>query len=74
MAPHKVLGLGTWLGFDRAALLVASNCNIGGPATAASLCVGRGWPQLLKPALLVGNLGYAVANVAALALHAAWTR
>ena len=65
--------MGSALGFDRAALLVASNCNIGGPATAGALCVGRGWAALLKPALVVGNLGYAAANFLALAAFAAWT-
>ena len=43
-------------------LLTASNANIGGPATACALAVGCGWEGLKTPALLVGNLGYAVAT------------
>lgn len=38
-------------------LLVASNANIGGPATASALATGNGWPSLVAPSLLVGNLG-----------------
>lgn len=43
-------------------LLVASNANIGGPATASALATGNAWPSLVAPALLVGNAGYAVAS------------
>lgn len=56
--------------FSRPLLLVASNANIGGPATASALAVGCGWPSLVTPALLVGNLGYAVATPLCLFLHA----
>ena len=50
-------------------LLVASNANIGGPATASALAVGNGWPSLITPALLVGNLGYALATPLGVVLH-----
>ena len=53
-------------------LLVASNANIGGPATASALAVGNGWPSLVTPSLLVGNLGYALATPLAIVLHAAF--
>ena len=55
--------------FTRAELLVASNANIGGPATACALCDARGWAELTTPALLVGNLGYALATFLALGMH-----
>ena len=51
-------------------LLVGSNANIGGPATASALALGNGWHSLVTPALLVGNLGTAIATPAALLLHA----
>ena len=49
--------------------LVASNANIGGPATASALAVGNGWPSLVTPGLLVGNLGYALATPLGILLH-----
>ena len=53
----------------RAMLLTASNANVGGPATACALAVGCGWPGLVTPALLVGNLGYAIATPLGILLH-----
>lgn len=50
-------------------LLTASNANIGGPATACALAVGCGWEGLKTPALLVGNLGYAIATPLALLFY-----
>ena len=50
-------------------LLIASNANIGGPATASALAVGNSWPSLVTPALLVGNLGFAVATPLGLLMH-----
>ena len=57
--------------FGTPLLLIASNANIGGPATASALAVGNGWPSLVTPALLVGNLGFAIATPLSLLLHAA---
>ena len=51
-------------------LLVSSNANIGGPATASALAVGSNWPSLVSPALLVGNMGYAIATPLALLIYA----
>ena len=67
-----VLGLGPRLPprFSRAELLLASNANIGGPATAASLAAARGWDRLLVPGMLVGHLGNAVATFLALGVGA----
>ena len=56
--------------WSRPQLLVASNANIGGPATASALAVGNGWPSLVTPSLLVGNLGYALATPLGIVLHA----
>lgn len=50
-------------------LLVASSAAIGGPATAAALAQANGWPSLIGPALLVGNLGYAIATFCGLLFY-----
>lgn len=41
-------------------VLTASNANIGGPATATAMAASRGWPHMVRPAMLTGSLGYAV--------------
>ena len=72
-----VLGMGALLRrrpslarfFRTPLLLIASNANIGGPATASALAFGNSWPSLVTPALLVGNLGYALATPLSLLLH-----
>jgi len=56
------------LGFSTPETLLASNANIGGPATAAALADAQGWARLRTPAVLVGTLGNAVATFIALAL------
>lgn len=38
-------------------LLVASNANIGNPATALALATSKGWTDLLMPSVLIGTLG-----------------
>mmetsp|Transcript_23682 Transcript_23682/g.93409 ORF Transcript_23682/g.93409 Transcript_23682/m.93409 type:complete len:92 (-) Transcript_23682:146-421(-) len=43
-------------------LLVASNANIGGAGTAAAFASERGWLTLIMPAVLVGSVGYIIAN------------
>ena len=55
-------------------LLVGSNANIGGPATAPVLAIGSGWPSLVTPAMLVGNVGYAIGTPLCLLLHAFLTQ
>lgn len=45
---------------DLQVVLTASNANIGGPATAAAMAASRGWPSMIRPAMLTGSLGYAV--------------
>ncbi len=41
-------------------LLIASNANVGGPATAAAMAAARGWTHQLQPALITGSFGYAI--------------
>lgn len=50
------------LKIDLAEALVASNACIMGPATAAAIAAGQGWRNLVTPGLLVGVLGYVIAN------------
>jgi uncharacterized membrane protein len=64
VAVHMVvLLIGTkLLRIDLAEALVASNACIMGPATAAAIAAGQGWRHLVTPGLLVGVLGYVIAN------------
>lgn len=55
-----ILSLGGWSKIPMRMILVASNANIGGPGTAAAMASCRGWKSLVKPALLVGTLGYTI--------------
>ena len=63
-----VLSVCRVLGFSLPETLLASNANIGGPATAASMADAAGWTALRTPAMLVGCLGNAVATFVGLAL------
>ena len=47
---------------DLAEMLVISNAVTLGPATAAAMAAGRRWRQLVMPGVMLGVLGYAVAN------------
>ena len=53
-------------GFRTPELLVASNANVGGPATAGALAAGKNWHQLVVPGMLAGNFGNAVGTFAGL--------
>lgn len=53
---------GKLLGLDRDILIIASNANIGGPTTAASMAIAKGWDDLVGPALLIGSFGYVIGN------------
>ncbi len=58
-----VLMVGTkLLKIDLAEALVASNACVMGPATAAAIAAGQGWRHLVTPGVLVGVLGYVIAN------------
>jgi uncharacterized membrane protein len=50
-------------------LLVASSSAIGGPATSVALAESNGWKSLIVPAILVGNIGYAIATFCGLAYY-----
>jgi uncharacterized membrane protein len=41
------LSLGIWFKLPLHTLLVASNANIGGPATAAAMASARRWPEMV---------------------------
>ena len=55
-------GIGSLLHMDRKMLIIASNANIGGPTTAASMAIAKDWNELIGPSLLVGCFGYAIGN------------
>ena len=55
-------------GFGTPELLVASNANVGGPATAGALAAGKNWHQLVVPAMLAGNFGNAIGTFAGLGM------
>lgn len=62
------IGGGLALRLPLPAVLIASNANVGGPATAAAMATARRWEGLVQPALLTGALGYAVATGIGLAV------
>lgn len=57
-----LFGLGRLFGIDLATLAVASQANVGGPASAVALASARGYADRLLPGIAVGLLGYAVGN------------
>ena len=59
--------LGWASGLSTQSMLIASNANIGGPATAAAMAATRGWRGMVQPALLTGSLGYAIGTSVGLA-------
>ncbi len=61
---HAVLVLlvGKALRLDMATIFITSQCNISGPSMAVALAEANGWPHMIVPAILLGVLGYAIAN------------
>ena len=55
-------------GVSTPVIMVASNANCGGPATACAMAAAKKWTHLIQPAMLVGSLGYAVGTVVGLAV------
>jgi uncharacterized membrane protein len=53
---------GRWLKIGLRELIIASNANIGGPATAAAMATSRQWHDLIVPGILCGTFGYAIAT------------
>jgi len=51
-----------WFGLSLMEVVIASNACAAGPASAAALAAGKGRPDLVAPAVLLGVFGYAVAN------------
>ncbi|HSG50190.1 MAG TPA: DUF819 family protein, partial [Longimicrobiales bacterium] len=65
-----IFGLGSLVGLDLRTLAVASQANVGGPASAMALATARGYADRLLPGVAVGLLGYAVGNY--IGLSVAW--
>jgi uncharacterized membrane protein len=54
--------LGRLLKFGLEELMVSCNATVGGPTTAAAMCITKGWSDLVVPSLLVGVWGYVLGN------------
>ncbi|MFQ5742430.1 MAG: DUF819 domain-containing protein [Acidobacteriota bacterium] len=57
-----IFGIGRLVGLDLPTLAVASQANVGGPASAMALAGARGYTDDLLPGIAVGLLGYAAGN------------
>ncbi len=57
-----LFGGGRAVGIDLPTLAVASQANVGGPASAMALATARGYADRLLPGVAVGLVGYAVGN------------
>lgn len=57
-----ILGLGKLFRFDLKLLLIASNANVGGPATACGMATTKGWGSLVVPGILAGIFGISMAT------------
>jgi uncharacterized membrane protein len=62
------LSLGKLMKFDLEELMVSCNATVGGPTTAAAMCITKGWRDLIVPSLLVGVWGYVLGNYCAIFL------
>ena len=65
-----IFGVGRLLRIDAGTLAVASQANIGGPASAMALASARGYTDRFLPGVAAGLLGYAVGNYSGLAVAA----
>lgn len=67
---HGVLIIvaGTLFKLDMATIFICSQANIGGPSTAVALAEANGWTHMVAPGILLGVLGYAIANYIGLGL------
>jgi uncharacterized membrane protein len=57
-----IFGVGRLVGLDLQTLAVASQANVGGPASAMALATARGYTDKLLPGVAAGLLGYAAGN------------
>jgi uncharacterized membrane protein len=60
--------VGRLVGLDLPTLAVASQANVGGPASAMALATARGYHDRLLPGVAVGLMGYAAGNYLGLAV------
>jgi uncharacterized membrane protein len=60
--------IGRLVGLDIETLAVASQANVGGPASAMALATARGYHDRLLPGVAVGLMGYAAGNYLGLAV------
>ncbi|MDX1646294.1 MAG: DUF819 family protein [Longimicrobiales bacterium] len=65
-----IFGVGRLVGLDLKTLAVASQANVGGPASAMALATARGYTDRLLPGVAVGLLGYAAGNYLGLGVAA----
>lgn len=63
------LAVGTWLRMPRRHLLLASNANVGGPATAAAFASARRWPSLVRVGVFMGTMGYMLGTPVGVAVY-----
>ncbi len=57
-----IFSVGRLAGLDLKTLAVASQANVGGPASAMALAAARGYTDRLLPGVAVGLVGYAAGN------------
>jgi uncharacterized membrane protein len=55
-------GVGRLAGIDVGTISIASQAAVGGPTSALAVAIGREWPALVLPGVIVGLLGYAIGN------------
>jgi uncharacterized membrane protein len=65
-----IFGIGYLARLDWGTLAVASQANVGGPASAVALAGARGYANSILPGVAVGLLGYAVGNYIGFAVAA----
>ncbi|WP_165777018.1 DUF819 domain-containing protein [Paremcibacter congregatus] len=64
-----IFGVSKFFKLDLMEVVIASNACASGPASAAALAAGKGRPDLVAPAVLLGVFGYAVANFIGVSLN-----
>ena len=63
-----IFGVGRLFRIDAGTLAVASQANVGGPASAMALASARGYTDRFLPGIAAGLLGYAVGSYMGLAV------